>query len=87
MKITDRHPEYTERLAQWERCKAAFSGGDAIKAGGELYLPRLPGQSDEEYSAYKMRAIWYDACRATLDLYTGLVFSKAVQYTGIAPGA
>lgn len=83
MKITDKHPEYNERLPQWERCEAAFAGGDAIKAGGELYLPRLPGQSDTEYANYRMRAIWYDACRATLDLYTGMVFSRAVQYTGI----
>lgn len=85
MKITDLHPDYNKRLPQWTRCRDAFDGGDAIKAGGETYLPRLPGQSDTEYAAYKMRAIWYDACRATLDLYTGMVFSKAVQYKGIAP--
>jgi len=83
MKITDLHPDYNKRLPQWTRCRDAFEGGDAIKEGGETYLPRLPGQSDEEYAAYKMRAIWYDACRATLDLYTGMVFSKAVQYVGI----
>jgi len=85
MKIDDLHPDYNHRIAQWTRCRAAFDGGDAIKEGGELYLPRLPGQSDTEYAAYKMRAIWYDACHATLDLYTGMVFSKAVQYTGIDP--
>jgi hypothetical protein len=82
-KITDLHPEYVQRLPQWIRCRDAFDGGDAIKAGGERYLPRLPGQTDEQYNNYKMRAIWYDACRATLDLYTGMVFAKPVQYTGI----
>lgn len=85
MKIDELHPEYNLRITQWTRCRAAFDGGDAIKAGGELYLPRIStDQTDQQYAKYKQQALWYGACRATLDLYTGMVFSKAVQYTGIA---
>ena len=85
MKITDTHPEYTKRLPQWTRCRDSFDGGDAVKAARESYLKRLPGQSDEEYKNYLSRAIWYNASSATLDLYTGMVFAKPVQYTGIDP--
>ena len=83
MKITDTHAQYTTRQPQWKRCRDAFEGGDAVKKARETYLKKLPGQTNDEYQDYLDRAIWYDACKATLDLYTGMVFSKPVQYQDI----
>ena len=44
MPVTDLHKEYKKNLSRWERCRDAVEGEDAIKDGGEKYLPRLEGQ-------------------------------------------
>lgn len=76
-KISDAHPEYTEHVDQWRRCRDALSGADAVKKGGEKYLPKLPGQDTDEYKAYKARALWYNASARTREGLTGLVFATA----------
>lgn len=82
-KITDRHDEYLKRCDQWERCEDAIEGSDAIKGKREKYLPRLPSQSDTEYNGMLLRAIWCNFTGHVLDLFTGLIFSKAVEVDGI----
>ena len=54
-----------------------MAGEDAVKAAGEKYLPRLDGQSDEDYEAYKGRACFSNATRRAADAFVGLVFRKA----------
>jgi hypothetical protein len=71
------HPEYTQRAKQWRRCRDAVAGEDAIKEAGKKYLPRLSGHTDDEYEAYKQRALWYNATARTVDGLTGLIFRKA----------
>lgn len=76
MKITDEHPLYAKRSTQWRRCRDLIEGSDAVKGAGELYLPRLPGQSDLDYKAYKLRAVFYNATGRTLEGLSGLILSK-----------
>jgi hypothetical protein len=38
-------------LGAWIRAREVLAGEDAVKAGGEKYLPRLEAQTDEEYAA------------------------------------
>ena len=53
-----------------------MAGEDAVKLAGELYLPRLDSQSDDEYLAYKTRASFFNASARTADGYVGLIFRR-----------
>ena len=54
-----------------------MSGEDAVKRGGERYLPRLDSQTDAEYAAYLGRASFFNATARTADGYVGLIFRRA----------
>jgi hypothetical protein len=86
MAVDSKHEEYDEYYDQWERCEHAAEGQDEIHEYGVMYLPRLSGQTDQEYKAYKQRALFYNATQRTIDGLTGLLFIKppVTQYpTGI----
>ena len=85
MAVDNKHSEYLEHYEQWERCKNAVEGQDEIHEYGIKYLPRLSGQTDQEYHAYKQRALYYNASARTLDGLTGLLFLKPEVVT--APSA
>ena len=55
MPVDSTHPLYDARLTQWQKCRHAYEGEDAIKKAGVLYLPKLKGQTDEDYKAYKQK--------------------------------
>lgn len=76
MPVDSVHADYTHRLNQWQRCRAAYNGADEIKAGGELYLPQLPSQDSVEYEGYKKRALWYGATFRTVSGLAGAVTRK-----------
>lgn len=56
MAIGGTHADYDASLAQWARARDVIPGEDAVKATGEMYLPRLDSQSEEDHAAYKTRA-------------------------------
>jgi hypothetical protein len=68
--------DYTNSLAIWQRIRDALSGQDAIIAGTTDYLPQLPGQDDDEYSAYQQRALYFNKTKDTLNILTGLAMRK-----------
>ena len=77
---------YKEAMPKWERCRDAYEGGDAIKAKGDKYLPYLDSHVNANglmkpesgrYSAYKERALWYNATGRTVDGLAGGIFQKA----------
>lgn len=76
MAVDTKHEEYDEYYDQWERCEHAAEGQDEIHEYGTDYLPRLSGQTDQEYKAYKQRALFYNATQRTIDGLTGLLFIK-----------
>ena len=76
MPVDTHHAEYDANLTAWTRARDLVAGEDAVKAKGETYLPRLPGQSDTEYAAYKLRAAFFNATGRTVDGLVGLVFRK-----------
>lgn len=85
-KITLRHAEYEKRLVQWTKLRDAIAGEEAIKAKGEVYLPRLSGQKTyelnlltgqpSEYEAYKQRAMFYAATGRTVEGLGGAILRK-----------
>jgi hypothetical protein len=53
-----------------------LAGEDAVKAGGEKYLPRLDSQADDDFKAYKQRAAFFNATARTADGFLGLIFRR-----------
>src|SRR5512139_2628362 len=76
MSVNTTHPEYDLMAATWLRARDVLAGEDAIKAAGEKYLPKLESQSEEEYQAYKARAVFFNATARTLAGYVGMIFRK-----------
>lgn len=74
MPINTKHPTYEAKLSTWTKCRDAISGEEALKNAGQLYLPKLSGQEDDEYEAYKMRASYYNASGRTHEAMLGTVF-------------
>lgn len=68
------HPAYTAALDRWQTCRDLFGGSKAIKAAGTRYLPRLGKQSDQDYEAYKTRALFFNGYRRTVAGLTGTAF-------------
>lgn len=76
MGIDTKHPEYSARVEQWTRCRDVVEGSDAVKNKGVAYLPKLDGQTDAEYKAYKKRALFFSAASRSLDGMVGMMMRK-----------
>ena len=76
MQVSACHPQHIANLVSWTRARAVIAGEDAIKAGAELYLPRLDSQTDADYKAYKERACFFNATGRTLEGFLGLLFRR-----------
>jgi hypothetical protein len=74
--VSKTHPDYDRMSDKWQRCRDCVSGGDAVKAAGEKYLPRLKEQDETEYAAYKTRAKWFGATWRTIQALTGMLFRR-----------
>jgi hypothetical protein len=73
-------PDYSLMLRKWVVMDHVIAGQDAIKEMGPVYLPN-PYQSKDaalnisRYAAYKLRAIFYNATKRTLNGLCGEVFA------------
>lgn len=76
MNLDALHREYVLMSPLWAKMRDVLGGEDAVKAKGTTYLPQPSGQDEQDYLAYKNRAMFYDATERTLDGYVGLVFRK-----------
>lgn len=77
-KLTDfAHPDYLYNLVDYCKIRDCFKGERAIKDGGEIYLPRLGGQSNEDYDNYKRRALFFPITGKTATTMVGLATTKA----------
>lgn len=76
MPIDSTHPMYDKYRQDWENSRDAVGGQRAIKAKGTRYLPRLSGQDDDEYKAYKERALFYSITSKTLAALVGMITEK-----------
>lgn len=74
--VEAQHVKYIRRLPQWVKCRDAFDGEDAVKAAGTRYLPKLKGQTDDDYLAYRQRALFYSITSKSLSALVGMATSK-----------
>lgn len=68
MALDSKHPKYAEMIAAWIKMRHCYSGEDAVKMAGQIYLAPTPGQNLDgmelggygraNYDAYKMRAVY-----------------------------
>jgi len=85
MSVDTKNSEYNKYYETWERCEHAAQGQDEIHEYGVKFLPRLSGQTDQEYYAYKQRALYFNATARTIDGLTGMLFMKPEAV--VAPAA
>src|SRR5437899_2352661 len=76
MSVNETHPDYDFTLPEWIRARDVLAGEDAVKSGGEKYLPRLDSQTEDEYCAYRKRAAFFNGTARTADGYVGLIFRR-----------
>lgn len=76
MSVETKHPLYIKREEQWQLMRDCIEGEDAIKSGGETYLPKAFGASEEQYESYKKRARFVNFTKRTLEGLHGLVFRR-----------
>lgn len=76
MPVDTEHPQYARRKEQWEKLRDCNEGQEIIHLKTTKYLPRLSGQSNEDYEAYLKRGVFYGATSRTVDGLTGMVFRK-----------
>lgn len=76
MPIDTKHPFYLDHEDRWLDCRNCFNGQQAVKDAGTRYLPRLTGQTDAEYEAYKMRALFYSITSKTISALVGMAMDQ-----------
>ena len=77
MPVNTTHAEYNKFSKEWRKCRDAYEGEMAIKAGNDLYLPRVNSHwngKDEGDINYKSRASYLNAMRRTVQGLHGLLF-------------
>jgi hypothetical protein len=74
--VNSTHPDYDANAADWSRARDVLAGEDAVRAGGEKYLPRLDSQTDEEFLSYRKRAAFFNASARSAEGFVGLIFRR-----------
>lgn len=78
-----KHPEFSNYLKIWEKCRDAISGEERMKERARKYVPKLPGQEETEYEAYIARAQYVNYVGKILDTSINQVFRKAPIVTDV----
>jgi hypothetical protein len=82
MAVTEQHADYSANISRWQQYRDASAGEYAVKQRGESYLPRKSThQTNAEYSAYKQRAMYFNATGRTVDGLVGLMFRRDPDMT------
>jgi hypothetical protein len=77
--------EIRRQFEKWQLIRDCLDGEQAVKAQGDVYLPR-PNSADKSeenkarYASYLKRAVFYNTTRRTLDGLVGQVFVRDPVY-------
>ena len=78
MPVDSKSVFFKEKSDEWRLAKDVLEGESAIKSAGELYLPKLKGQTQGTYDAYKGRGSFFNASARTVQGLSGAVMRKPV---------
>lgn len=74
--VTTTSGEYDKYLPRWKKCRDFCAGQDDVMAGGEAYLPKIAGQTADEYKEYLRSGYLYNASGRTRQGLVGMVMRK-----------
>lgn len=84
--VTALHPDYTNMLSTWQKCRAV-QNAKAAKDAGTIILPKLSSHKDtsnshaeDDYKEYKDGGIFYEATAQSKNAFVGMMFRKPVNY-------
>lgn len=84
-KVTLRHPDYlateTLRTTYEDVCK----GTAAVRKGETAYLPKFPGERDDDWTFRKDTATLLNITQKTVDTFCGLVFQRDISLDDKVP--
>lgn len=73
MAVDQTHPDYDERIDAWELVRDVLEGSRAVKDKREVYLPSLSEMGENEYNAYRSRAIFVNLSKRAHLAWTGMM--------------
>lgn len=76
MAVDTPQAQYLEFAPRWAKARDAAAGEETVKARRDEYLPRLKGQSEDDYAAYLKRTPYFNAMARTVDGLSGMVFRR-----------
>jgi hypothetical protein len=74
--VSTTHPDYDAARPAWTMCRDVKGGAAAVKAKGELYLPKPAGQNAADYIAYKRRGALFGALARTITALRGAILTR-----------
>lgn len=92
MAVNSRHPSYDRHIRDWEACRDVYDGQSAVVARdcGKRYLPPTRGQlidmqqqpkiGDENYKAYRDRALLSGFFSDAIDMFLGLLWHRPTTF-------
>lgn len=80
MPINTKYNGYDEAMVKVARVRDFAEGSDAVKGKGETYLPRLGGQSQEDYDSYKTRGYLIPAVSPTAKAVKGSIMRRPPMF-------
>lgn len=75
------HHEFLEYLPDYELIRDCYEGSREIKSENIKYLPKLKGQSDEDYANYLYRALFFPITGKTCTTMIGLATARPPKVT------
>lgn len=75
------HPSYAEHAVEWQAIEDVCAGGRKVKSKGETYLPKLDGETPDEYRNRKFRAVFFNATKRTREALVGMLMRKPAKVT------
>ncbi len=77
MPVDTQHSEYALMRPVWDYMRAVAGGQRTVHAAGEVLLPKLSGESQENYDKRRARALFFNATWRTIEGLSGMMFRKA----------
>lgn len=81
------HPDVAAMESLWPLPRALYAGTKAMRAAGQMFLPKEAAESDDAYRARLERTTLFNAFAKTVQDMAGRVFAKEIQYGESVPQA
>ncbi|HTG26098.1 MAG TPA: DUF4055 domain-containing protein [Reyranella sp.] len=72
-------PAYLRMKAKYQRCRDLMEGVDAIRAGEDIYLKQLEGESDESYAFRVMIGALHNGFARTVVATVGMILLEEIE--------